>query len=69
MANTGKCPSCNQVLRSVTVEAIDVVRSDQVTFKGASFVCPMCRTILTVCFDQLFIRNEIRTAIKEALKR
>jgi len=66
--NTGKCPKCNALIRSVEVEAIDVTEALKPEWKGASFVCPFCRTILGVGIDPIAVKIDLVNEIVEKLR-
>jgi uncharacterized protein with PIN domain len=64
--STGKCPKCERVLTSVSVEPINIGESPQVKLKGGSFVCPYCHVILWVGLDPLAMKADI---VGEILRR
>jgi hypothetical protein len=68
MANVGKCPGCEKIVRSVNVEHVEISRGvGQGAWHGASYTCPSCRTVLGVEADPLALRADLVKALK-ALK-
>jgi hypothetical protein len=65
---TGKCPKCEASLKRVKAQYIDV-ETPKANYKGVSYVCPFCRTILSVSVDPLAVKNGIVLAILKALDK
>jgi len=63
---TGKCPKCETSLKRVKAQYVDV-ETPKDTYKGVSYVCPLCGTILSVSVDPLAVKNGIVVAILKAL--
>lgn len=63
--NSGKCPKCEKVLTYVSIEEMPVHVLMAKKWRGCSFLCPHCKTILNVCIDQLTIRDETLDAISK----
>lgn len=57
--NLGKCPKCENVILYVNLEAIDVRFSGQSKWKGVSYCCPRCNTVLSVAIDPIAIKSDI----------
>jgi len=64
--NTGKCHHCDRVVLNVLVEAITVNEGFTPAWKGASFLCPYCRAILSVGLDPIALKTDI---VNEVVKR
>ena len=64
---TGKCPKCEKVAHQSIVEDVDL-SSGAAQWKGANYLCPHCRTILSVSLDPLALKNEILRAIQQQSK-
>lgn len=64
---TGKCPKCEQVIFQAEVEPITVQQLLGPSWNGASFLCPHCRTVLSVGMDPVALKTDIVDDILEAL--
>jgi hypothetical protein len=64
----GKCPKCEAHLKRVKAQYVDV-ETPKDTYKGVSYVCPFCQTILSVSVDPLAVKNGAVLAILKALGR
>lgn len=60
MINSGICPKCEKRLTTITVEPIELVESISKRWKGASYLCPNCKTILSVEMDPTVILNAVK---------
>ena len=69
MINTGKCPKCEKLLLNVKVETIDLTENLTQRWKGASYSCPHCHTILGVELNPTALRSSIVSEVKKALGR
>ena len=56
--NTGKCPKCERVITSATVEELTLSAGFMPRWKGLSYSCPYCHTILGVQVNPLAIKND-----------
>ena len=67
MVASGKCPKCEKVPTSVYIEDIDVkVRfSMGNSWRGISYLCPHCNTILGVAIDPIALKAD---TVKEVCK-
>lgn len=68
--NQGKCPNnaCGQVLQNLVIEAVSLKDGPR-NWKGASFVCPACKTIISASIDPIALRAELIQEIRKALGR
>lgn len=66
MIRSGKCPnsSCAKVLSNVKIEYLDIVKGMVPAFKGVSYVCPYCYSILGVGIDPVAIKTDIVESLK-----
>ena len=69
MMNVGKCPNCAKIVNRVNIEAVDVVASIATKWRGVSFVCPYCRTVLGVGINPFAIKAETVQEVVGKLKR
>lgn len=67
MINTGLCPKCQKEIHNVNLENMPIHVNLRPFWKGVSFVCPFCRTILGVSYDHIALSEEIKTDILKAL--
>ena len=61
--NMGNCPKCKMFVQAVNMEAITINASPQ-TWKGVSFVCPSCSSVLGVGFDPAALAQAVAEALE-----
>lgn len=66
MIKTGKCPKCETTVSNVTVEEVTVDVVFAPTWRGVSYVCPHCRTVLGVQIDPVALKTDI---VEEIISR
>lgn len=64
----GNCPKCEKMLTSVTIEDVDVVVGMQSKWRGISYLCPYCRTILSVGIDPVALKTDTIAGVVTALR-
>lgn len=64
----GKCPACGGFVTVVNGHCL-TINIDGGSFKGITYQCPMCQTVLGCQIDPIAVRTEIVDAVKEILKR
>ena len=64
----GNCPKCEKSLTSVTIEDVKVVVSLQHKWNGISYLCPYCRTILSVGIDPIALKSDTVAEVVKALR-
>jgi hypothetical protein len=69
MINTAKCPKCEKVITGVTTEDITMNVTFQPQWKGFTYSCPSCRTILGVEINPLAVKEDIVNALFERLRK
>lgn len=69
MINSGKCPKCDKVVSSVTIEDIDVKVRFQSAWHGISYCCPYCKAILGVGIDPVALKTDTVNAVLQGLGR
>ena len=57
--NTGKCPSCGQIVSKVDTEHLTIGVPPKRAWHGISYVCPECRVILGVQIDPVALKSDI----------
>jgi len=70
MASFGKCPKCEKTPLHVDIEPIDVKRQSQrggPTWFGTSYLCPHCKTILSVGIDPMVLKMDLVQEICDIL--
>lgn len=68
MINSGKCPKCEKTVSSVTIEDIDVRAGFQSRWRGISYCCPSCHTVLGVQIDPVALKTDIIDGIAGILR-
>lgn len=66
MMNSGKCPKCEKVLTSVIIEKMNISVNLQPMWLGVSYVCPHCRTILSVGIDPIALKTDLVQALRSS---
>jgi uncharacterized protein with PIN domain len=64
--NSGKCPKCEKVLTSVIIEKMNISVNLQPKWLGVSYVCPHCRTILSVGIDPIALKTDLVQALRSS---
>lgn len=64
----GKCPSCKALLSSVTITDVEV-RATGTSWRGLTYNCPMCQTILSVGIDPVALKTDTINGVVAALKK
>jgi Zn ribbon nucleic-acid-binding protein len=68
--NGNKCPHCNAVITRAVVETIDIdtaVIFPQTSYKGVTYACPACRSIVSVSMDQIALNHDVVQRLLKAL--
>jgi hypothetical protein len=63
--NTGKCPKCERAIAKVDHEPVIVGSYPKNEWNGISYICPHCRTVLSVQIDPISIYSDIMQAINK----
>ena len=62
--NKGKCPKCDSVIESVIAEDLSLNDEKQPRWRGFSYSCPSCRTVLGVQMNPLALNVDLLAQIK-----
>lgn len=65
----GKCPSCEALVTTVTIDSVDARGPKGSIFRAASYLCPYCRTILSIQIDPLAVKIDTVAAIEVVMKK
>jgi hypothetical protein len=70
MINNGLCPNtaCGKRLSNVSVEDIDISHGFSRTWRGVSYVCPHCKTILGIGIDPVALKTDTINGVVKALR-
>lgn len=69
MINTGKCPKCEKVIYDVSVEDIVLKVGFQRAWKGFSYLCPHCKTIISIQMNPLTLNDDLKNNVLNSLKK
>ncbi len=69
MLHSGKCQHCHKTVSSARVETIDINAGRQASYKGATYLCPHCRSVLSVSMDQIALNEDLVSRLLKALRR
>lgn len=69
MINTGKCPKCNSIVRSVKIEDVDVMVGFESAWRGISYCCPSCSAVLSVQIDPVALKTDTVNDIIKGLHK
>ena len=64
-----KCPKCDAVISNVNLEDVPIHVNYQPAWRGVSFSCPLCFSILGVGIDPVALKTDLRNEILNALGR
>jgi len=65
----GKCPKCEGWVSYAVGEGVEIRVPAGKTWKGISYLCPNCRTVISVQIDPIAIRADIINSVVDELKR
>jgi hypothetical protein len=66
MLHSGKCPHCEKTVTYAKAEAIDIKVGSE-GYKGVSYLCPMCRSVLSISMDPLALNQNLVNRLLVAL--
>jgi len=65
MIKSGKCPKCEKVMPHISLETIDIHVGFKNEWKGVSYSCPLCRTVISVSIDPIALKADTVNEIKK----
>lgn len=68
MIHSGKCPKCEHTVSHVKIEPIEL-RLGRSVYKGISYLCPSCQSVLNASMDHLALTVDIANAVAKRLGR
>ncbi len=69
---SGKCPHCKMIVSRVLVETMDIdagAAFPLASYKGATYLCPHCRAVLSASMDQIALNVDLVQRLLIALGR
>lgn len=67
---TGICPSCKTNVNHLALERVEISEGiGGPKWRGASLLCPSCRTVLGATFDPLALQEDMATSIVRKLRQ
>jgi len=65
MVPTAKCPSCGKLVTQVHFEVVPAVPGffTQESWRSLAYLCPQCRTVLSVQIDPISLRSAIEDRV------
>jgi hypothetical protein len=67
--HTGKCPHCKKQISNVKVQDVDLDYDIMVKFRGYSYQCPSCQSILGIQMNPRALNDELKDDILKELKK
>ena len=66
MLHSGKCLKCEKIISSVLIEEVKVVENFMPRWKGVTYLCPHCHTVLGASIDPFAISEHLLQQLKQA---
>lgn len=63
--HTHKCPKCEKTLTHLDGQSIDIHVGGKNAWKGATFACPWCKSVLSAGIDPIAMKNDIVNSLKK----
>jgi hypothetical protein len=67
--HSGRCPKCDWSVSRVDVENVTINAGSRVSYKGVTYLCPSCHSVLGVSMDQIALNEDLKTRLLKALGR
>lgn len=64
----GKCPGCGKAILRATLHPIDISQPFGSTWKGVTYNCTSCSTVLSVAIDPFALKNDIINGVVKKLR-
>ena len=70
MINTGKCPKCNQIVSTISIENVIINAGfGRPSWEGIAYLCQYCNTVLSVQIDPVSLKTDLINELLKALGR
>jgi len=69
MIHTGICPYCKERVTKVKVEDVDMEFDQRFIWRGYSYQCPSCKSVLGVQLNPHTLNVELKDDILKELKK
>jgi hypothetical protein len=69
MLHSGKCPHCEHIIGHAKAESIEIRVGTTDKYKGISYCCPSCRSVLSVSMDPLALNQNLVNRLMQALRK
>jgi hypothetical protein len=68
MISQGKCPKCEKIVHNVIIDGVTAKEFLSTEgWKGITYLCPHCKTILGVQIDPIAIKTDTVNAVVDLL--
>jgi hypothetical protein len=65
MIHSSKCPKCEQPIGHIKGEPIEIRVTTRDIYKGVSYCCPLCRSVLGVQMDPLAVNQNLLNQMRK----
>ncbi|KKN57920.1 hypothetical protein LCGC14_0557510 [marine sediment metagenome] len=65
---TGKCPKCDKIIASVTLESVTAGALFGKQWNAISYLCPHCQTVLSVQIDPIALKDDLFAELVDRLR-
>ncbi len=69
MIHTGKCPYCKKQIAYVKAQDVDIKYDVMVQWRGYSYQCPSCQSIIGIQMNPHILNEELEGDILKELKK
>ena len=67
--NINKCPKCDRVISTVSAEPVEIALSRSDRYRGHSYSCPHCESVLSIQMNPLTLKDDIIGEIQTSLEQ
>lgn len=64
-----KCPHCEELITSVSIQALDGKVAGRTRWACIGYTCPRCSKLISVQIDPVALKTDILNGVEELLKR
>ena len=65
--NLNQCPKCATVISKVNAEAVEIVLSRSDRYRGLSYACPHCQSVLSIQMNPLTLKDDTLGELQASL--